>query len=294
MSSRDKKFISPPLYQMSLYPEDLLSNIPENHIVRVIDRIVERLDLDFIFKTFNDKGRPPYHPRPLLKAILFAYTRKIYSYRAISREMRENIYYMFLSGGYQPCFKSINNFMTGRLKEQVRALFEQLIYYLREENYIDDSVFFVDGSIVRADANKYSYVWKKNTQRYKEGLYQKISALIDLAEKINEDEQKTLADLELPEKGKPFSKKQLDQRIEQLAEKINQERAKKKKRSLEAVNRRLKKASDKLEQYEDQEEKLGPRNSYSKTDPDASFMRDKSDQLVPAYNIQISTQNQLV
>lgn len=294
MSSRDKKFIPPPLPQLSLYPEDLMHSIPDNHLVRVIDQIVDRLNIDFLFEEYKEQGRPPYHPRLLLKAILFAYTRKVYSYRAICREMRENIYFMFLAKGYQPCFKSINNFMTGRLKGQVRTLFIQLIYFLREEEYIDDSVLFVDGTVLAADANKHSYVWKKNTQRYKEGLYRRITALLDLAEKINEEEDRTLGDLDLPERGEKVTKEALDDRIEQLAVQINRQTSKKKKRTMEAVQGQLKNASVKLKEYEEQEATFGQRNSYSKTDPDATFIRDKSDNLIPAYNLQVSSQNGFV
>lgn len=294
MSRRKKKFIPPPLRQLSLYPEDLLAKIPENHLVRIIDEVVDKLNIDFLFEEFSGKGRPPYHPRPLLKVILFAYTRKIYSYRAISRAMQENIYFIYLAQGYQPCFKSIHNFMTGRLKERVRKLFEQLIYFLRDSEYIDDSVFFVDGTPLRADANKYSYVWKKNTQRYQKELYRKISALLDLAEQLNNEEQVTLGDLELPEQGEQIGREELDERINKFTEQVNQESSGKKKKTMQAVNRRLKNAAQKLGEYEEQQNTLSKRNSYSRTDPDATFLRDKSNNLIPGYNAQISTQHGFV
>lgn len=291
MGIRNKKFKPPPLQQVDLYPVSIMESIPKNHLVRVIDQLIDQLSIDFIMETYKVEGAAPYHPRLLLKVVLFAYCRGIFSYRAIAQAMRENIYFMYLGKGYQPCHKTIHNFLRGRLKDDVRKLFEQMIYYLHEEEYIDKSVFFVDGTIIRANANKHSHVWAKNTQRYKQGLYRKIAGLLDLAERINEEEDKNLGDLEVPEQADEISSEELREKARAMAERINNEQSDTKKRTLKGIDRRLEKATEKLEEYEEQEEKLGGRNSYSKTDPDATFLRDKSGNLVPSYNLQISTQH---
>lgn len=290
MKKRGIKFIPTTRTQLSFFPIDIASSIPENHLVKVIDRVIDSIDVSPLLDGYSEEGRPSFDPRVLLKLLLFAYSRKVYSCRKISREIRENIYYMYLAGGYQPCFKTINNFRSGHLKEKIEKIFQHLILFLLEEEYIDETVLFVDGTKIQADANKYTYVWKKNTLRYKESIFKRVSALLAFIDKVNKGEDTKFKDMDFPEKGDHINSSELDQKITELTEQIKEQEDKKRAKKLDQAKQRLNNELNKLTKYEEQEEHLADRNSYSKTDVDATFMRDKNDNLVACYNTQISTQ----
>jgi hypothetical protein len=153
---------------------------------------------------------------------------------------------------------------------------------------------------LRANARKHSAVWAKNTQRYKKGVREKVGKLLEEIEEINQAEQEAYGDKDLPEMGEDAEidsqriKKKIDELNERLRQKGEDKAVKKAVRKLE------KDYLPRLEKYEEQEKKLAGRNSYSKTDPDATFMRMKADQRnphawpEPAYNVQLGTENQFI
>ena len=84
--------------------------IPADHIVRVVNRAIEQIDLEPLLKQYKGGGTSSYHPKMLLKVLIFAYCQRVYSSRRIAKALRENIHYIWLSGGNQPDFRTINRF----------------------------------------------------------------------------------------------------------------------------------------------------------------------------------------
>jgi len=289
-------------YQMGqplLLPPNLEELIPEKHLVRVINRVIETMDLSEIINGYKGGGTSSYHPKMLLKVIVYAYAVKIYSGRQIAKAIRENINFMWLSGGNRPDFRTINRFRGERLKGSIQAVFTEVLEYLIEYKYIKLEYYFVDGTKIEANANRYSFAWKKSTQRYKKNLQAKVKELFDEIDLINAAEEEEYGDRDLEELGEEseIDTKKLEDLAERLSQKLKQDP---KNETLKKNVKKLK--SDfipRMEKYENYEKMMGTRNSFSKTDPDATFMRMKDDHmrnrsLKPGYNIQIGTENQFI
>ncbi len=326
--------------QVVLLPRDLEEEIEAGHLVRVIHAVVEKMDLSKVYEQYAGGGTSSYHPKMLLKILLFAYSQQIYSSRKIAKALRENIYFMWLSGYSQPDFHTINRFRGVVLKETIEEIFTAVLLILKEGGYIRLENYFVDGTKIEANANKYSFVWAKNTKRYQQQVQSKVGELLERIEQLNAAEDGELGESDLPERGggKPLDAAQLEARVAELnqrlrtmeaaegekqeqplqppseegqtepppAEEIVVAPAKKRKKHKSKVQQLRQVIEElgaellpRLQQYEAQEEVLDGRNSYSKTDHDATFMRMKEDpmrngQLKAGYNVQTGTEGQFV
>lgn len=268
----------------------------ENHIVWVIHEFVESLNLNHVYLF----GRPKeYDPSMLLKLLLYAYARGIFSSRAIEQFAQENLPARWLTQEAEPSYRTLCRF---RVSVELRTIliqsFDDFTHFLKQAGFIDD-VLFIDGTKILADANKYSFVWKKNTIRFEELNRQQIVSLIN---DIHEHFQQALipedTDLNLDELEEILI--QLEVRLEQLESEIEREPRispnpkKQSRRKLKRGLRLLRQRHSKKKMYHFQKELMGERNSYSKTDSDATFMRMKEDpmkngQLKPGYNLQVAT-----
>ena len=117
--SRKKKLTFQPYSnrQIMMIP-DLESVIPEHHIARIIDEFVESIPYEILIAHYDSGGRAPYHPKLMLKIILYGYTQKVYSSRRIAQMVRENIPMMWLAGMQQPDHRTINEFRGERMPEK--------------------------------------------------------------------------------------------------------------------------------------------------------------------------------
>lgn len=272
--------------------------IPENHLVRVVSDFIDQIDITSILCSYPGGGRSSYHPRMLLKVIVYAYIEKIYSGRQIAKALRENINFMWLAGGNQANFRTINRFRSQRLSGNIQAVFRSMIEYLIDSGYIRFEKYFLDGTTIEANARASSYVWTKNVKRYKDALEEKVRRLFEEIDRITEAENAEYGDEDLEELGENaiINSETMRQKIEEvnqiLNESPNNKEAKQVKRKLEREH------LPRMEKYEEQLEILGERNSYSKTDPDATMMRVKpvirEAVVKPAYNVQIGTENQFI
>jgi transposase len=302
------KFLEYNQHQVKLLPPSIEEMIPEKHIVRTLNKVIDRMNIDALINTYKGGGRSSYDPTMLLKVLLYAYLMKIYSSRRIAKALREDINFMWLSGMQRPDFRTLNNFRSGRLKGVIDRVFSSMIIFLTDNKYIKLEDYFVDGTKIEANANRYSYVWSKNTQRYKAMTKEKIKELLKEIEKINQEEEKKYGEKDLEELGDytDITSEKIKEQVEKLnkiisqigeqseGEKKDKSSGKKKRKLKGAVDRLSNKYIPKLEKYEGQEKIEGPRSSFSKTDKDATFFRNKTDQLLPGYNVIIGTEEQLI
>ena len=107
-------------------PVDIEALIPEKHLVRVVNKSIERMNIEPLLDQYKGGGTSSYHPKMLLKVLVYAYTQKIYSSRQIAKALRENIYFMWISGNNTPDFRTINRFRSSRMK----AVIERPTQYL--------------------------------------------------------------------------------------------------------------------------------------------------------------------
>lgn len=204
--------------QASLLPPSWDEMIPGDHLVRVVDRVIEEIDIRPLLENYKGGGTSSYHPRMMLKVIVYAYAEKVYSCRRIAKALRENVNFMWIAGGNRPDFRTINTFRSETMKEAVRAVFTKVMELLIEEGYIRMENYFVDGTKIEASANAHKVVWAKKTKHYKEKLQEKIEALLDEIEQVNQQENLEYGDADLEEMGEQggISSDQLRKKVNEL------------------------------------------------------------------------------
>jgi transposase len=269
-----------------LFPMSLDERIPADAPVRLVSQIVDNLDISKVVDSYKGGGASSYHPRMMLKLVLFAYLSNVYSCRKIEKQSLENIHYMWLSGMQEPDHNTINRFRSTHLKDCINQIFTQVVLMLVEMGYLSLDVVYVDGTKMESRANRYTFVWRKTVEKNKLKLEEKIRNILgQIDDGIAQD---NLPDDEPPT---PINSEELKKRIAQINRDTLSKEARTNFKTLEE------KHLPKLQEYENHLDALGNRNSYSKTDRDATFMRMKDDhlqngQLKPAYNVQIGTEKQ--
>ncbi|WP_262416364.1 transposase [Paenibacillus sp. CGMCC 1.18879] len=129
-------------------PMDLEEDIPEHHLVRVVNAAVNRLDDAIFDAAYPGGGRDSYHPKMLTKVIIYAYAQRIYSFRQIAKAVRENIPFMWLAGRQRPDFRTLNRFRSQRMKNVLEKVFTAVLQFLADEKYVSLEHYFVDGTFV--------------------------------------------------------------------------------------------------------------------------------------------------
>jgi transposase len=286
--------------QPSLLPASLEELIPEDHLVRVVNGMVDRIEIRPLLAQYKGGGTSSYHPRMMLKVLVYAYAEKMFSSRRIAKGLRENVNFMWISGGNKPDFRTINLFRGETMKAAVREVFASVLEMLIEGGYVKMENYFVDGTKIEANANPHKVVWAKKTEKYKTRLRAQIMELLDEIEKVNEAEEAAYGDDDLEEMGGKggIDAETLQRKVDELNERLKQEPENKKLKK--AVNVLESKHLPRLEKYEAQEKTLAGRSSYSKTDPDATCLRMKEDRAAekpwprPAYNVHNGTAGQFI
>lgn len=275
-----------------LFPPCIGDFIPENHPVRTVNAILDNFDISEIESTYKGGGTTSYHPRMLLKVVVYAYLTNIYSGRRMASLLEENVFFMWLSGMSRPDFRTINRFRSERLADgRFESIFRQVVELLHEEGLVSLDVQYIDGTKIESVANKYTFVWKGSVEKNKAKLIAKVDGVLKAAEAVLEEEN---AD----EPQEEITKEDLQKRTDRILEKMDEEGVSDKKLR-KAVSKIKEESLPKLDEYDKHLEILGERNSYSKTDPDATFMHMKEDamnngQTKPGYNVQIATENQYI
>ena len=258
-------------------PLEISSFLPQDHLVFTIEKVVNSLDDSHFHAFYHAFGRPSYHPKMLVSTLLFAYLQGIFSGRKIEKMMIENLAMQYLTGQLVVSYRTINRFRVAEgMEDLIRDLFIDLNLRLKMEELVTLDCLFIDGTKIEANANKYSFVWKKATEKFSAKLQEQIQVYFqeEELEKLSQDMEET------PVKGKDERKTQ--------------------RRKLKKVLRKVKEDfSVRAKKYEKCQETFEGRNSFSKTDTDATFMRIKKDhmkngQLKASYNLQIATENQFV
>lgn len=279
--------------QFSLLPPSYDELVPSNHPVRIVNTILDSIDLSSLEATYKGGGTSSYHPKVLLKILIYAYLRNLYSSRKIEQALSENIHFMWLSGCVTPDHNTINNFRSGRLKGKFKFIFNQVVILLSEQGYLSIKDIYVDGTKIEANANKYTFVWAKSIKTNRTKISKQLKELWAYVETVyaQEEQLPNTPDFQAIDPDKVSDT--IDAINEALEDKPTCKKVKQK------LNYAKKNWPSAIKRYNDQEAILGNRGSYSKTDPDATFMRMKDDhmmngQLKAAYNIQGSSNSQFI
>ena len=273
-------------------------DIAESDPVRVVNAIVESLDLKEFKKLYHERGRCPYHPKMMLKIILYAYMNNIYSCRKIEKAVQRDIHYIWLAAQERPDFVTINRFRN-RVKNDINNIFTQVVLVLADKGFITLDVEYINGTKIESKANKYTFVWRKTVEKNRAKLQEKIRFLLGQIDDVIAQDKAAESD------KVDFTPETLTSLIAELRDSLSADpkpadkEQKKQQREKEKQIKELEKHRDKLGEYDGRLEQIGERNSMSKTDPDATFMRMKEDamnngQTKPGYNLQISSENQFI
>lgn len=146
---------------------------------------------------YHNFGRPSYHPKMLVSTLLFAYSQGIFSGRKIEKMMIENLAMQYLTGQLVVSYRTINRFRVAEgMEDLIHDLFIDLNLRLKMEELVTSDCLFIDGTKIEAKDNKYSFVWKKATEKFSAKLQEQIQVyfqeeitpLIHQAIKLDEEE----------------------------------------------------------------------------------------------------------
>ena len=268
-----------------LLPINFEAMIPEEDSVRLLVEICDELDYTNLYKAYDRKKRS-LSPETMFEILVYGYMRGIYSTRGLEEACRRDICFMWiLQDEPVPDHSTISRFMSKRLCPVIEELFYQLIMKLYSMKEIAFENMFVDGTKIEANANRYTFVWAKAVKKQLEKLEKKIVSLVEL---IN---------LRYGLNGLTGYEALEEMKIR--AELLNIKFVKRTKTPFQKDYEALKKYIKRQEKYIEQLGICGKRNSYSKTDTSATFMRMKDDhmkngQLKPGYNVQIGVESEYI
>ena len=280
--------------QLSLLPPSYDDFVPQNHPVRIVNAIVNRIDISSIEVTYKGGGTSSYHPRALLKILIYAYLRNLYSSRKIEQALGENIHFMWLSGNIRPDHNTIANFRSGKLKGKFKKIFNQVVLLLAQQQVLDIKDIYVDGTKIEANANRYTFVWGKSIANSRERIKKQLKELWRYVETVYAEEEQRPNE---PDNFEAIDPEEVSKTIDQINKALKGKKTDSKVR--QKLNYAKKNWPGNIAKYNSQQEQMGGRNSMSKTDPDATFMRMKEDhmkngQLKAGYNLQACSNNQFI
>jgi transposase len=266
---------------------DIGEMIPADDSVRLLSAVVKRMDYSKLNAAYSRMGRIEISPKRLFKILVYGVMNGIYSSRKLELACRRDVNFMYLLGGEKaPDHATIARFRSERLTEVVDDLFGQLVRLLADAGELSLASVFIDGTKLEANANRYSFVWRKSTQKNEQKLQEKMKTeLPALAAEFG-------LRFYVGQKIKAKALKKLRKRLKALQAERGIVFVHGKGQRKPSLQRTLEKVEDYLarqKKYDDYTHSFGDRNSFSKTDRDATFMRMKEDhmkngQLKPGYN----------
>jgi transposase len=240
--------------QMLLFPASIGDFLPDDHIVHVVDEIVENLDLSSFYDRIPSVGNPSYHPRMMIKVLFYAYMTGTYSSRKIEQRLHTDIGFIYLSGMQKPDFKTISEFRR-RFHKELRGIFSQILLTCHRLGMTRLGEISIDSKVVKGNASvRRSYDERR--------LEREIERYLRRAREIDEEEDR-----------KYGSDKRGDELPEDISDRV--ERA-----------GRIKEEVKKLEEAREKMKEMGSRE-INLTDNDARMQNDKG-KIIAGYRLQVA------
>lgn len=276
-------------------PLDVDVLIPADDSVRLLSLILEELDYRRLYQAYSYKGRKTaVDPKILFKLLVYGCMRNIHSSRELERACISDLNFLWLlEGKPRPDHNTIARFRRYRLAEGVlEDLFYQFIKKLIALDGELLDVVFIDGTKMEAYANKYTFVWKKATMKYEAKLQEKIRKHLEsLGYTLDTDKAITVAQMVV------IYEKLMEEAQQLEVEFVHGKGARKTKlqKDIETLEAHI----EKQRTYDEYNAIFDGRNSFSKTDKEATFMRMKDDhmrnaQLKPGYNTQFAVAGEFI
>jgi transposase len=239
--------------QLMLFPNSINDYVSENHLARVVHRVVEELDISTIEKRYSPLGQNTYHPKILIKLLFYGYAVGERSGRMIARRCETDTAYIYLAQMYTPDFRTINDFRKNNLEELSRY-FIDIVRLCKELGIVKVGQIYLDGTKIKANAANRLTKSKEDYEQWLKRIGQKIKDILEEAERTDTEEDLLYGDT----------------RGDELPEDINTDEKLKKK--IEKVLKRFKKEKEKI----------------NLTDHDAKFIKGSDGKINASYNCQLA------
>lgn len=267
--------------QGQLLPKSLNDSVSPDHTARLINQVIDEMDLSFILNQYSPLGQKAYHPRMLFKVLVYAYTIGIRSSRKIADRLNEDVVFMWLSGRSAPDFRTIADFRKDKLVD-VKKTFVEVLGLCRQLGMIRIGKVAIDGTKFRSDSNGNKMQYRKTLNKRKESIEEQVDDIFREADEIDREEEKLYGD------STEHRIKGLD--LNQVARELA--KLKKKKVSLEKKKGKLEAKKDDINLKLRKMRK--DRNTMSSTDKDATLMMMKEGHIASGYNAQFATEHQVI
>ena len=268
--------------QSQLLPQSLEEVVAPDHLARLISHSLDQMDISGIEHLYSEQGQHAYHPRMLLKVLIYGYASGIRSSRKLADKLHEDIVFMWLTGQQDPDFRTITDFRKDKLTD-FKSLFEQMLATSMDIGLIRVGTISLDGSKILASASKNKMQYRKQLLKRKVNLKEKIDQIIKEADDLDAEEDRIYGSNTINRTGIVITKEKVAAAIKKIQ---------KRKQTIKKDKAVLKAKLSSVKQKEKTMRK--DRNSYSTIDPDATLMMMKEGYIAPGYNIQLATEHQVI
>jgi transposase len=259
--------------QLLLMPPSLQEWIPEDDLARFVSDLVDTMDLSAIEDAYEEeRGYPPYHPRMMVKLLVYGYCTGVYSSRRIATKLTDSVAFRFLAAGNFPDFRTISDFRK-RHGEALEGLFDQVLQICREAGLVKLGRVAIDGTKIKANASKHKAMSYGRMKEKQTDLRRQVRELLKRADEIDREEDRLYGP---------------DRRGDELPEELarRESRLKKIREAKAAVEA---KAREKAASDGKDPEKAKPPDKAQRnfTDPDSQIQK-TSDGFIQGYNAQVA------
>jgi transposase len=196
--------------QAMLLPPSLEELIAANHPVRVVNQIINTIDAESLLGQYKGGGTSSYHPRMLLKVLIYSYLCNIFSSRKMESALKENIHFMWLSGMSYPDHNTLNRFRSDRLKDVLKEIFAQVVLLLVESGHVSLQEIYVDGTKIESKANRYTFVWGNAIKTSKLRIAHQLKSLWEYTQQVAKEELRDTATIDFTEIGEEKVKQTIE------------------------------------------------------------------------------------
>lgn len=247
--------------QQLLFPPSIGEYLPKNHLARVIDEVVELIDLEPYYRKIPKVGNPSYHPAMMIKIWFYGYCVKTYSSRKIEEKLYTDIAFIYLAGMQKPDFKTISEFRRKHI-EELKQTFVEILQICHRLGMTQLGSIAIDSKVMKANASANRTYTERELLEEQQELESAIQEYLDRANQTDEEEDRRYGS-------------------ERLGNEIPED--------VQDKGKRIKKMRQILEQLRQAREKLKSldKKKINLTDSDAQFQRDKS-RKIPGYRAQIA------
>lgn len=267
--------------QNQFLPARLTDFINSDHTARLINQVIDQMDTSFIEKTYSAHGQHAYHPKMLLKVLVYGYAIGLRSSRKLADRLGEDLVFMWLSGRQTPDFRTISDFRKDKLVD-VKKIFVEVLGLCRRLGMVRIGKVAIDGTKFRGDANGNKMQYRKVLAKRKKTIGEQVDDIFAEAEQIDQEEEKLYGD-STEHTGVKWNVRDLEKALAKMKKKKGS--LEKKRKKLEAkktdINHKLRKMRK-------------DRNSMSSTDKDATMMLMKEGYIAPGHNAQFAAEHQVI